>query len=158
MDIQMDNKVSILEKNNKKFSVLKKYNLPLGSYSIGGSGPLGIRGLREIRDIDILVLDGLRDDLIKKYGMIDDVKVKKVLFPEGDIEAFWEGSFEITDPDTAAPLVKDIIARAEIIDGLAFECLDDFLYFKRKMNREKDLIDIKLILEWENNQLYKGSF
>lgn len=55
---------------NKKFSVFKKYNLPLESYSIG---------------------------------------VSKV-------------------------------ARAEIIEGLAFECLDDFLYFKRKMrkmNREK---------------------
>lgn len=149
----MVNKISILDKNNKKFSVLKKYNLPLGSYSIGGSGPLGIRGLREIRDIDILVLDDLRDDLIKKYGVVDDGKIKKVLFPEGDIEAFWEGSFYTKDVDIEAPLVKDIIARAQVIEGLAFECLDDFLYFKQKMNREKDLIDIKLMLEWKSNQL-----
>lgn len=148
--IQMDDiQKSILEKNQQKFSALKKYHLPLGSYSISGSGPLGIRGIREVGDIDILVLDELRDFLIARYGITDDGQIKKIVFPTDDIEAFWQGSFYGRQKDENAPLVKDIIARADIIDGLAFDSLDDVLYFKRKMNREKDLTDIKLIETWK---------
>lgn len=113
---------------------------------------MGIRGIRGINDIDILVSDDLRDDLIKKYGMVDDGKTKKITFPQGDIDAFWEGSFYTQKVDKQDPKVKDIISRAEMIDGLPFESLDDLIYFKRKMNRPKDLEDIKLIEKWKNDQ------
>lgn len=76
----------IIKKNGQKFAVLKKYNLPIGKFVIGGSGSLGIRGIREINDIDILVSD-------------------------------------------------------------------DLIYFKRKMNRPKDLEDIKLIEKWLRNKV-----
>ena len=144
------NQKAIIEKNKQKFAVLKKYNLPMGSYVIGGSGPLGIRGIREIQDVDILVSNELRDDLIKKYGMVDDGKVKKIVFPKDEIEAFWEGSFYTQEKDKHAPTVKQVISRAEIIDGLPFESLDDSIYFKRKLNRPKDLEDIKSIEEWKS--------
>lgn len=140
---------AIIQKNKQKFSALKQYNLPAGKYAIGGSGPLGIRGIREINDIDILVSDELRDDLIKKYGIVDDGKTKKVSFPNGDIDAFWEGSFYTQKGDPNDPKVKDIILHAEIIDDLPFESLDNIIYFKRKMNRPKDLEDIKLIEKWK---------
>lgn len=91
-DVQAKKGNTMIEKNTQKFALLKKYNLPLGEYAIGGSGPLGIRGIREINDIDILVSNSLRDILVKRYGMVDDGKVKKIVFPEDDIEAFWEGS------------------------------------------------------------------
>ncbi len=138
----------IIMKNKQKFALLKKYNLPTGKYAIGGSGPLGIRGIREIHDIDILVSDDLRDDLIKKYSMVDDGKIKKIVFPKDDIEVFWEGSFYTQKNDPHDPKVKDIIKRADIIDGLPFESLDDSIYFKRKMGRPKDLEDIKLMEKW----------
>lgn len=139
---------TILEKNKRRYAVLKKYNLPLGKYAIGGSGPLGIRGIREINDIDIVVSNDLRDTLIQKYGMVDDGIVKKIAFPDDDIEAFWEGSFYIQTKEHNTPTVSDIISRAEIIDELPFQSLADVIYFKRIMNRLKDLEDIKLIEQW----------
>lgn len=135
--------------NHSKFAALRRYNLPLGLYAITGSGPLGIRNLREVGDIDIIVSRELRDILIEKYGMIDDGKVKKIVFPEDDIEAFWEGSFYTQKRDVDAPTVADIISRAEIIEGLPFAALDDVLYFKYKMKRDKDLEDIRLIEKWQ---------
>lgn len=142
----------IKQKNQLKFEVLKKHNLPIGQYVVSGSGPLGIRNIREIGDIDIIVSPQLRDVLIARYGMVDDGKVKKVVFPGVDIEAFWEGSFYTQPQQDHQPTVADMISRAEIIDGLPFLSLKDVLYFKRKMNRCKDLEDIRLIEEWQKSQ------
>lgn len=135
--------------NDQKFSALRKYNLPLGHYAVTGSGLLGILNLRKIGDIDIIVSPELRDTLIEKYSMADDGKVKKIVFREDDIEAFWEGSFYTQKIDVDAPTVADIISRAGIIEGLPFAALDDVLYFKYKMKRDKDLEDIRLIEKWQ---------
>ena len=142
----------IKQKNQLKLNALKKYDLPIGQYAVSGSGPLGIRGLREIGDVDIIVSPQLRDILIAKYGMVDDGKVKKIVFPDDDIEALWEESFYTQPTDEHKPTVKDMISRAEIIEGLPFLSLSDVLYFKRKMNRSKDLEDIRLIKEWQKLQ------
>lgn len=138
------------ETNMKKFAALKKYNLPIGEYAISGSGPLGVRDIREINDIDIVISPTLRDSLIEKYGVQDDGKVKKIVFSNDDIEAFWEGSFYSLKKDPKDPTTSDLITRAEIIDGLPFVSLEDTIFFKRKMNRPKDLEDIKLIEKWKN--------
>ena len=135
--------------NHQKFEILQQLNLPLGQYAVTGSGPLGIRNLRPVGDIDLIVSPKLKNELIAKYGMTDDGKVKKVVFPQGNMEAFWEGSFYTQPKDPQTPTVADIISRAEIIEGLAFASLEDILYFKRKMNRDKDLKDIVLIEEWQ---------
>ncbi len=135
--------------NQEKFAALKKYNLPLGQYAVTGSGPMGIRKLKVIGDIDIVVSPELRDTLIEKYGLTDDGKVKKVVFPEGHIEAFWNGSFYTQSKDKKAPTMAGIISRAEIIEGLPFASLADVLYFKNKMKRDKDLEDICLIEAWQ---------
>lgn len=135
--------------NHQKFAALKNYNLPMGLYAIIGSGPLGIRDLREINDIDIIVTLTLRDKLIEKYEFSDDGKVKKVVFPDGNIEAFWEDSFYSLEKDKKMPSVERIISRAEIIEDLPFATLEDLLYFKRIWNRKKDLEDIRLIEKWQ---------
>lgn len=139
----------IKQNNQRRFAALKKYNLPIGQYAIGGSGPLGIRNLREIGDIDIIVSPQLQTILAAKYGVTDDGKIKKIVFPNDDIEAFWEGSFYSIPHDSNAPTIAEMIDQAEIIDGLPFESLKYVVYFKRKMNREKDLNDIFLIEEWQ---------
>ena len=131
--------------NTAKLDGLRKHNLPIDQYAITGSGPLGVRNLRKIGDIDIIVTPGLWDLLAEKYGIIDKNGVKKIVFPGGGIEAFREGSFYSAEKYADAPTVADRITNAEIIDGLPFESLDHFLYFKRKMNREKDLEDVRLI-------------
>jgi hypothetical protein len=142
---------NVTKKNQQKFDALKKYDLPMGQYAVIGSGPLGVRNLREIGDIDIIVSQELKDKLIAKYGMVDDGKVKKIVFPKDDIEAFWEGSFYTQPKDDNRPTVESMIKHAEIIDGLPFQSLQDVLYFKRKMNRPKDLEDVRLIEKWQKD-------
>lgn len=138
--------------NRAKFAALKKYNLPLGQYAIMGSGPLGIRGLRVINDIDIIVTPELRDSLAAKFGVTDNGEVRKIVFPDDDIEAFWEGSFYTRPEEEGVPTTAEMIAQAEVIDGLPFQTLDHVLYFKRRMKRDKDLKDVMLIEEWQKAQ------
>ncbi len=41
--------------NKELFKKVKNLNLPIGDYALFGSAPMGIRGLRECHDIDIIV-------------------------------------------------------------------------------------------------------
>ena len=132
----------ILNKNEQKFAAIKKLNLPLGQYIITGSGALGARNLREIGDIDILVVPELWKSLAEKYGVVNEGVEEKVVFPDGLIEALWEGSFV---SDDHAPTIKERLLQADMIDGLPFESLEHVLYYKRKMGRDKDLKDILII-------------
>lgn len=45
----------MFEKNKTLFQNLRNLNLPLGEYAIFGSGPMGVRNLREMHDIELLL-------------------------------------------------------------------------------------------------------
>jgi hypothetical protein len=142
-----------MEKNNQaKFSALRQFNLPTDQYAITGSGPMGIRNIKEIGDIDIIVTPMLWDILSQKYGITDANSVKKIIFPGGLIEAFYEGSFYTSLKDPYAPTIASSIKNAELIDGLPFDSLENILYYKKKDAREKDLKDILLIENCLKNQ------
>ena len=138
----------IMQNNLEKFSALRQFNLPCDQYAITGSGPLGIRNLKAIGDIDIIVTDELWNRLAAKYGIINQNEVRKIVFPGGVVEAFREGSFSEEPFDNSAPSVTSRIANAEIIEGLPFDSMETILYYKRKAPREKDLKDIHLIEGW----------
>ena len=138
--------------NLEKFSLIRKLNLPNAQYAITGSGPLGIRNLKEIEDIDIIVTPELWNILATKYGITDLNGVEKIVFPGGVIEAFREGSFYNAPGDDNAPSIAESIANAEIIDGLPFDSMENVLYYKRKGTREKDLKDIAIIEQWMRMQ------
>ncbi len=135
----------MIQQNREKFEAVRKLDLPIGKYAITGSGALGIRNLRKIGDIDIVVTEELWSLLAKKYGITDTAGVKKIVFPDGIIEAFGPCSFYCEEEDPDAPTIADRIAKAEIIEGLPFESLQHVLYYKRRMGREKDLRDILII-------------
>lgn len=139
--------------NESKFDLIRSYNLPKGHYAITGSGPMGIRGLREIGDIDIIVSQTLWNDLAHKYGISEVNDIQKIISSDGKIEFFWEGSFP-ADPEK--PTVSEMIESADFIDGFSFVSLEHILYFKRKMARPKDLEDIKLIEEWQKGLFDKS--
>jgi len=141
----------MIKKNQQKFSEIKKLNLPLGQYAITGSGALGIRNLREIGDIDIIVDLELWNTLAKKYGVIDENGIKKIVFLNGLIEAFQEDSFYTMKKDHSVPSITARINQADIIQGLPFESLEHVLYFKRTMGREKDLNDVLMIEAWQKD-------
>ncbi len=137
--------MKISRHNQHLFDELRKLHLPQGQYAITSSGPLGIRNLREIGDIDLIVTQELWEALSRQYGVVDDRGVRKVLLSGGMIEAFCEDSFYSESKAPNDPSVVERIQRAEIIDGLPFEALEDVLFYKRKMGRDKDLADIALI-------------
>ena len=132
-----------MKKNNAEmFASLRAFNLPVNEYLITGSGPLGIRNLKAIGDIDIVVSNQLWDILADQFGVTIDNDVQKIALPGGIVDAFYEKSF---NPLLDAPNIRSRIENAEIIEGLPFDSLENTLFFKRKMGREKDLKDITLL-------------
>ena len=133
--------------NEEKFSALKKFHLPIDQYAITGSGPLGIRNLKKIGDIDLIVTPKLWAALAEKYGVTEANGMKKIVFPGGGIEAFSEDSAAASAEDQM-PTMARRIQEAEIIDELPFDLMENVLRYKRQMAREKDLKDILLIEQW----------
>lgn len=121
----------------KGLEELKKLNLPKDKFAIFGSGPLGIRNIRESNDIDLIVKEELWNELRKKYP-INKEKYDAIII--GNIEIFhkWPPFEE----------VNILIDSADIIQGFRFVKLEYVLEWKKFLNREKDLRDIKLIEEY----------
>lgn len=147
-----EEKYHMRQSNQEKFSALRAFQLPIDQYAITGSGPLGIRNLKAIGDIDIIVTPKLWTTLAEKYGVIDENGVRKIVFPGGVIEAFGDDSFYAAPADPQAPTTTSRIKNSEIIDGLPFDSIKNVLYYKRKDAREKDLKDILLIEKWMRMQ------
>jgi hypothetical protein len=123
--------------NQGKFAAIKALNLPIDQYAITGSGSLGIRNLRAIGDIDIIVTPELWNILEKEYGITDENNVKKIVFSNRIVEALGEHSFYTEKKDRNAPTIKDRIAHAEVIEGLPFESLDTFFIISVKWAEKK---------------------
>ena len=142
----------VQQSNQEKFDLLREYQLPTSEYAIIGSGPLGIRNLKAIGDIDIIVSPELWTTLAEKYGVVDENGVRKIVFSGGVIEAFTEGSFYSAPIDIDAPTMASRIKDAEVIDNLPFDSIENVLYYKHKQAREKDLKDILVIEQWMKNR------
>lgn len=142
----------IHQSNQEKFSALRKFNLPTDQYAITGSGPLGIRDIKAIGDIDIIVTPQLWAILSGEYGITDENGIRKIVLPGGMVEAFCERSFYTAMKDPQVPSVASRIKNAETIDGLPFDSIENVLYYKRKNARKKDLQDISLIERWRKMQ------
>jgi hypothetical protein len=119
----------------KRLENVAKLNLPIDQYLIWGSGPLAIRGIREARDIDIIVTGDLWKKLIKKY---EPVGLKKNNINIDDIE-IWNDLLSLTNR------MDEIITDREIIHGFPFMKLSYTLEWKKGMNIQKHSDDIVLI-------------
>lgn len=132
-----------MEDNKELFDQIRKINLPLGEYVLAGSAPLGIRNLKKCKDLDVLVSEKLWN-ILKK-----DFKFGK--FPSGEI-ALVKDNIEFSKKwfsEDANSLIKG----AEIIDDLPFIKLEEVLKYKLILNREKDVVDIKILEKLiKNNQ------
>lgn len=141
--IHNNNHMSEVISNIEKFEQVRRLCLPIGHYAISSSGPLGIRGLREVSDIDIVVDESLWMDLAGHYGVEKD-KVEMIKIPPF-VEVIHEGSFP--DADSEFPSVEDQIKESEIIEGLPFVNLRHILAYKIMRGTVKDQEDISLIME-----------
>lgn len=124
-----------------KFTILleelDKLDLPKDKYAITSSGPLAVRGIREAKDIDLVVTEDLWQELGKKYH-IEEKPVCDIIHI-GNIEVL--GNFRGENLFSG----DEQIAKADIINGHRFVNLDMIIAFKTALGREKDLKDLELI-------------
>ena len=97
----------LAHKNKEKFDAFRALALPLGQYFITGGGPLGIRDLRVINDIDIVVSNELWNSLSAQYGVVVTNGITKIVFSNINVEAFREGSFGAAEEISDNRRVKD---------------------------------------------------
>lgn len=121
----------------KYLDELNNLNLPKDQYAIFGSGPIGIRNIRDVNDLDIIVKESLWNKLIKEYSLNED----KGCIQIGQIEIFnnWSPWFNN---------INELIDSAEIINNFPFVRLDYVMEWKSRLGREKDLKDLSLIKKY----------
>lgn len=123
---------------------IKNLNLPFGEYVVIGSGILEALNIRTAVDVDIAVLPELYKQL-KETGEWKECEKHGKYYLEKE-------SFEIATGvswGNYKPAVEEIIASAELIDGIPFMNLDELCKFKEALGREKDFEDIKLIKNYK---------
>ena len=136
-----------MNRNQQLFQRVKDLNLPIGEYAIFGSGPMGIRNLREMHDIDLIVSDRIFNEYLNKqgweikeiYGYRDWLKNESL---EIEMGRDWHEGWD----------VEGMIREADIIDGLPFVKLDYLIRWKKFFGREKDLKDVELIENFLNHE------
>ncbi len=129
--------------NNDLFQKLKELNLPKGKFAVFGSGPMAVRGLRECRDLDVIVAKDVFDEFKNKKEW-ELKKTEKSEYLENSGIELWKDWGPDWFPEGTWDIQK-LINEAEIIDDLPFVKLEEVLKWKNILRREKDLADIKLI-------------
>lgn len=126
--------------NNKKlFDSVKKLNLPSGKFAIFGSGPLCARGLKECKDVDIVVSKNIFREFENKSEWEKGISPNgSEYLKNGNIELYYEWKPGKWDEN-------NLIRKAEIIDGFPFVKLREVLKWKKIYKRKKDTKDIELI-------------
>jgi len=131
---------------------IKSLNFPLGKYIVLGGASLAVRGIRETRDLDILITTELFEELSHKgwaYDAVFEQKWNRKKLMRDDIEVYKDLYFEHLQKFIDA---EEIINKADIIDGVPFQPLDHLLMGKIDTLREKDVKDIQLIKEYLKKQ------
>jgi len=117
---------------------VKRLNLPKDKFAIFGSGPIAIRGLREARDIDLIVKKDLWNELKNRFPL---KKGKDDLLHAGNVDILFKWVNGVWDID-------ELIDTADVFEGIRFVKLEHVLRWKKARNEEKDRKDIKLIEEY----------
>ena len=110
-------------------------NLPENSFIIVGSGILSALGIRESKDIDMIVsLDVFKD--LKEQGW--------AISNWPDQEIVTKDDFEV-GTKWSELCVNELLINAVIIEGIPYLNLDDLKAWKLRKARPKDIEDITLI-------------
>lgn len=128
------------------FKAIRKLSLPIGEYCIIGSGSMDLAGIREAKDIDIIVKENLWKTLAKKYPVTRNEATNKFNIKIGDIEIGKD-----LNPYTGS--VEKVIENSEVVEGVAFASLEDVREIKKAFGRQKDLDDVKLIEEYLGDEI-----
>ena len=126
--------------NNQFLNKLNNINLPIDDFSIFGSGPMAIRGLRKASDIDIIVNQDNFKALLNKGYSRDLNKGDIIINNEIEIWDFWgPGEWDISQ----------LIKESDKLYGFNFVKLEEVFKWKKINNRKKDLRDINIIRKYK---------
>lgn len=122
---------------------LDKLNIPKNKFAITSSGPLGIRNIREINDLDIIVYPEIWQKISNTYPVIKENNFESIHI--GNIQVLGKGSWFTNSQfgDTTSQ-----INNADLINGYKFVKLETILKIKKQKTRPKDIEDVKLITEY----------
>jgi hypothetical protein len=113
-------------------------NLPPQGYAVFGSGPLAIRGIIPLaNDVDVICREEVWN-IVSQIGTVEylpEYDVSIVSMADGALTfgTKWGiGNFD----------VDELIATAEIINGLPFVSLEHVICYKKIRSSEKDLLHL----------------
>ena len=135
--------LKVMNKIKTLLKSLDKLNLPQGSFVITGSGPIGIRDIREIDDLDVIVRKEIFDKLKHEHNYDGKNIDGHLELGEIEIGYKWQDSEE-----KAIELLKD----SELIDGYPFVKLKYIIEWKQSLAREKDKHDLEMIEKYLKEQ------
>lgn len=119
-----------------KIEILKELNLRKGGYAVHGSGPMAVRKIRDVKDLDVLVTLGTMAELgVRLCDTPTDAEHGMTLKHRG---------IEFLDKLNYGN-AADVISRAEEIDGVMYATLQDVSNWKICMGRPKDVVDVNTI-------------
>src|SRR3989344_669354 len=148
--MDMSPEISLESNRGTIFERVKRLNFPIGKYVVAG-GAMEAHGIRKAKDVDLIVTKELFDDLLKqgwapkpcRPNDIGKDGTKRKLRKD-DVSIISEYSWL----DKYFAKTEDLIASADIIQGIPFVSLDELLKWKKASRREKDLEDIELIEDY----------
>lgn len=122
---------------------ISSLELPPRSYMIVGSGILNALGIRESNDIDLLVSGSVFLTLQEQGWQIES---------RGD-DTFkaTSGSFDCMT-DWYGQDVATMLENAQYIEDIPYMSLEDVYNWKQKLQRPKDILDLKLIENYTKEQ------
>jgi hypothetical protein len=121
-------------------SKIKELNFSKDSYIVFGGCPLAIVGIREAKDIDLLVSKALFEWL-RKIGWQELYKAP------GDVP-LTHGVFEAHDNwnfSPYSPTLEHLLASAMMVEGIPFASLEEVRKWKMMSGRPNDRIDMECI-------------
>lgn len=120
--------------NQRLFNELRALNLPSDQYLVFGSGPMGLRDMREIHDVDIFVTESLWRELLKTHKSEDGNSIK--LSPNIEALRTWfPGKWN----------VDELIAEADVINEIRFAKLKIVYEWKQQRMAPKDKKDLEIL-------------
>ncbi|OLT28888.1 hypothetical protein BJF79_41300 [Actinomadura sp. CNU-125] len=124
--------------------LLLSFGFPRDDYVVHGSGPLLVRGLRTVDELDI-VARGAAWRAAARLGRPVSGDVTGARMYELPGECIHVSRHWFLPPADTDAGVDALIDDAEIFEGIRFARLDDVRAYKRRLGRAKDLADIRLL-------------
>lgn len=134
---------------DKEIEQLKKLELPVDKFVVVSSGALAVRGIREAKDLDVIVTNSLWNKLATTYQTEVENGVERIKFDNSNIEIL--NPAQSIFGNSGVVSVEEIFEKADIFGGIKFINLNHLKKIKLKLGREKDLKDIELIDEYLKN-------